>query len=130
MASHGLRDQDRLDSVSKFFIWRARILSFLDEYGIKNNAENVLAKPTDPDPLNKFNENQVWAKHLIMEGVKDHVVPHISRKKMENEMWTDLKAMYQGNSIQWKILLENQMRLFRMQKGEEVDPFVFYLKTI
>ena len=56
MASHGLRDQDRLDGVSNFAIWRARILSVLDEYGIKNHAENVLAEPTYPDPLKKFNK--------------------------------------------------------------------------
>ena len=71
MASHGLRDQDRLDSVSNFIIWRVKILSVLDEYNIKNHAENVPAKPANPDPLKKFNENQARAKHLIMDGLKD-----------------------------------------------------------
>ena len=35
MVSHGLRDQDRLDDMSNFVIWRARILTVLDEYNIK-----------------------------------------------------------------------------------------------
>ena len=61
MASRGLRDQDRLDGVSNFIIWRARILAVLDEYDIKNHAENILAKPADLDPLKKFNENQARA---------------------------------------------------------------------
>ena len=43
MVSHGLRDQDRLDDMSNFVIWRARILKVLDEYDIKDHAENVLA---------------------------------------------------------------------------------------
>ena len=72
-------------------------MTVLDEYDIKNHIENVLAVPIDPDPLKKFNENQVWAKHLIMDGVKDHVVPHIVRKNMKNEMWTALEMMYQGS---------------------------------
>ena len=57
MVSHGLRDQDRLDSVSKFIIWRAKILTVLDEYSIKHNAENVLVMPTNADPLQEFNAN-------------------------------------------------------------------------
>ena len=102
MASHGLRDQDKLDGVSNFIIWRAKILSVLDEYDIKNHAENVLVEPADPNPLKKSNENQAQAKRLIMDGVKDHVMPHIAGKKTANEMWTTLEAMYQGSSVQRK----------------------------
>ena len=28
------------------------------------------------------------------------------------------------------MLLENQMRMFQMHKGEEIDPFLFRLQTI
>lgn len=72
----------------------------------------------------------MWAMRLIMDGLKDHLVPHISGKKMTNEMWKILKTMYQGSSIERNMLLENQMRLFQMQKGEEIDPFLFRLHTI
>ena len=88
MVSHGLRDQDRLDGVSNIVIWRAKILTILDEYGIKDHAENVVVVPNDAYPLNKFNENQARAKRLIMDGVKDHVVPHIVGKNTTNAMWT------------------------------------------
>ena len=107
MVSHGLRDQDRLDGMSNFVIWRARILTVLDEYGIKDHAERVLVVPTDADPLKKYRENQARAKRLIMDGVKDHVVPHIFGKNTANEMWTALEKMYQGSSVQRKMLLEN-----------------------
>ena len=57
MAPYGMRDHDRLDIVSNFSIWKARILTVLDKYGIKDHAENVLDVPIDVDALNKFNEN-------------------------------------------------------------------------
>ena len=38
--------------------------------------------------------------------------------------------MYPKGSVQRKMLLENQMQLFQMQKGEEIDPFLFRLQTI
>ena len=127
MVSHGLRDQDKLDDMSNFVIWRSRILTVLDEYDIKDHVENVLVVPVDPDPLKKFKENQARAKRLIMDGVKDHVMLHIAEKNTTNEMWTTLETMYHGGSMQRKMLLENQMRLFQMQKGEEIDPFLFGL---
>ena len=108
MVSHGLRDHDRLDDVSNFVIWRARILSVLDEYDIKDHAENVIAVPANADPLKKFNENQAGVK----DGVQDHVVPHIVGKSTTNEMWTTLNTMFQGRSVQRKMLLENHMWLF------------------
>ena len=45
-------------------------------------------------------------------------------------MWTTLTMLYQGSFVQRKILLENQMRMFQMHKGEEIDPFLFRLQTI
>ena len=130
MASHGLRDQDKLDGMSNFVIWRARILTVLDQYDIKDHAENVLVVPVDPNPLKKFKENQARAKHLIMDEVKDHVVPHIVGKNTTNEIWTASETMYQEGSVQRKMLLENQMWLFQMQKGEQINPFLFRLQTI
>ena len=44
---------------------------------IRDHTENVLAVLTNADALKKFNKNQARAKHLIMDGVKDHVVPHM-----------------------------------------------------
>ena len=57
MAPYGLRDEDRLDGVSNFAIWKARILTVLEEHGIRDHAENVMVVPTDAALLQKFNEN-------------------------------------------------------------------------
>ena len=46
-------------------------------------------------------------KSIILDGVKDHVVPHISEKDTTNEMWEALKKLYQHNSVQRRMLLEN-----------------------
>ena len=53
--------------MSNFSIWKAKILTVLEEYGIRDHAKNVLALPTDADVLKKFNENQAQAKCLIMD---------------------------------------------------------------
>ena len=130
MAPYGLRDRDRLDGVSNFVIWKAKILTVLKEYSIRDHMKNVLVVPTNVNALNKFNENQAREKRLIMDGVKDHVVPHIFEKRTTHDMLKSLTTLYQGIFFQWKMLLENQMRMFQMHKGEEIDPFLFRLQTI
>ena len=47
MATAGLRDQDRLDGVSNYVIWKARMSFLIDEYGLKAYIDNVVAIPQD-----------------------------------------------------------------------------------
>ena len=107
---YGLCDQDRLDDLSNFAIWKARILMVLGAYALREHAKNVLATPTDATLLAKHNEVVAHAKRFIMGGVKDHVVPNIAKKKTANEIWKSLTTLYQGKSVQIKMLLENQRR--------------------
>ena len=45
-----------------------------------------------------------------MDGVKDHIVPHIVNKKMTQEMWKALTALYEGKSVKRRKLMENQLQ--------------------
>ena len=65
-----------------------------------------------------------------MDGIKDHIVPHLAEKKIANEMWKALISLYEGKSVQRKTLLETQMRSFMMAKGEDKEHFLFRLQSI
>ena len=86
MAPHELRDQDRLDDLSNFAMWKARILVVLEEYGLREYVESVLATPTDALLLAKHNEAATHVEHFIIDKVKDHLEPHIAEKKTNNEI--------------------------------------------
>ena len=66
--------------------------------------------PTDADLLRKHNEAAGHAKRLIMDGIKDHIVPIIVEKKTTDEMWKALTSLYEVKSVQRNMLLETQMR--------------------
>ena len=80
MAPHQLRDQDRLEGLSNFSVWKARILIVLEAYGLRDHAEQTLATLTDADLLRKHREADGHAKRLMMDSIKDHIVPHIAEK--------------------------------------------------
>ena len=117
-----------MDGLSNFSVWKARILIVLEAYHLRDHAEQVLATPIDADLLRKHNEAVGHAKQLIMDGVKDHLVPHIAEKKTVNEMWQALTYLYVGKSVQRKMLLETHMQSFMMTKGEDMEQFLFILQ--
>ena len=99
--------------------------SDLEAYNLRDHAQQTLATPTDPDLLRKHKDVVGHAKRLIMDGIKDHIVPHLAEKKITNEMWEALVSLYEGKYFQRKMLLETQMRSFMMTKGEDMEYFLF-----
>lgn len=105
-------------------------MSILDRYCIKQFALKTIAIPVDPVENEKYKKAMAREKCIILDGVKDHVVPHIAKKDTANEMWEALKKLYHQTSVQRKMLLENQLRSYQMQKGEQIDVFLGGLKEI
>ena len=129
MAMNKLRDQDRLDGASNFVIQKARILSVLDKHRIKGFTLRTVAILVNPADKERYEDAMEKAKCIIFDGVKDHV-PHIAKKNTTKEMWDTLTTLYQGTSMQSKILLENQPQSYQMQKGEQIDLYLSRLQEI
>ena len=90
----------------------------------------VIAILVDPNDDDRYEEAMARAKSIILDGVKDHVVPHITEKETTFEMWEALKKLYQHTSMQRRMLLENQLRSYQMKKGESIDTFLGGLNEI
>ena len=90
----GLRLEDRLDGVGNFVSWKARLVLILEEnelwdevvHSTQANPFIVLAS-TDPQALAAFNKKDIKARRIILDVVKDHVIPHISSKTCAYQMW-------------------------------------------
>jgi len=46
--------------------------------------------PVDPTDNDRYEEAMARAKSIILDGVKDHIVPHIAENNMTWEMWEAL----------------------------------------
>lgn len=93
MAVNMVRDQDRLDGASNFVVWKARVLSVLNKNCVKHFTLRTIAIPVDSADNDKYEKAMARAKSIILNGVKDHVVPHIVEKDTANEMWEGPKEI-------------------------------------
>lgn len=132
----GLRIEDRLDGAGNFCPWKARIVLILQENELWGIVENSTTTPvtvppaTDVAALTAFNKLDIKAKRIILDAVKDHVIPHISEKARAYEMWASLIQMYQSSNENRKMVLKDKIKNIRMGKGESVTSYLTQTKQV
>ena len=76
-----------MDGVGNFVPWKAKIVLILEENElwdevVHNTYVNPIQVPasTDAQALATFNKKDIKARRIILDAVKDHVIPHIFGK--------------------------------------------------
>ena len=57
-------------------------------------VETVAVVPTDPISLAEFKKKNIKAKRIILDSVKDHIIPHVSGRDFAYQMWESLNNLY------------------------------------
>ena len=93
-----IRGGDRLEGAINFIPWKARIILLFKENDLWDVVESTVAKPvvvpTVAADLTAFNKKDVKAMRIILDAIKDHVVPHVSNLDHAFRMWNALTDMY------------------------------------
>jgi len=74
MATIRIRDQDNLEEASNFGVGKTRTTFMLDENGLKEYAENVVAIPTYTQQQETYKKEMAKGKSMILYGVQYHVI--------------------------------------------------------
>jgi hypothetical protein len=90
-----LRVEDRLEGGTNFQAWKAKILLLLEENDLKDYVEMMIPNPNDAQELTAHKKKEVKAKGVLLDSVKDHLIPHISEKKTAKDMYDALVGLYQ-----------------------------------
>ena len=88
-----LRVEDRLHGAHNFPTWKERITRILDVSDAAEHIDSTKVVPTDPAKLVAWNNIDSRSMLIIVNGVKDHIVPHLSGKKIALEMLKALEGL-------------------------------------
>ena len=124
-----LRVEDRHQGAQNFPTWKERITRILDVIDAEEHIDSTKVAPTDPVDLAAWKKIDSKAMLIIMDGVKDHIVPHLSGKKTALKMWKDLESLYQSKNENQKMVLQERMCNTKMAKGGVV-PYLTMLTLI
>jgi hypothetical protein len=86
MASTSLIFKDRLEGTSNFLSWKVRVTLLLEENDLWDIVKDVVPLPTNPQQL-EAHEKGMRANWMTIDAIKDHLNPHISKKKTIKEMF-------------------------------------------
>ena len=119
-----IRYEDRLDDISNYIHWEVRITVVLKEWKIWNFANTKMTKHTDKHNLEEHESLEAKAQREILDEVKDHLIPHLAEKKIANDMWDDLKQLFEAKNDNRKIALKDKLHNVKMTQGESVTSYL------
>jgi hypothetical protein len=106
--------------------WKERVLLLLEENDLKEYVESVVAEPIDPKELTKHKKKEVKAKRVLLEFLKDHLIPHIIENTFAKEMYDSLVGLYQNKNTDMMLHLKNQLQIVRMTSEDTI--FNYFMK--
>ena len=60
---------------------------------------------------------------IIVDSIKDHLIPQVSSKKTPKQMHDELSRMYEGRNINRKMNLRAQLKGTKMSKGVSIQDY-------
>jgi len=124
----GLRIEDRLDGAVNFGAWKEIMILILQENElwdiVENSTTNPVNIPTDATLLAAYTKKSIKAKRIILDAIKDHLIPHVTGKTNAYEMWESLTKLYQSTNENRKMVLREKPKSIRMTKVENVVTYL------
>jgi hypothetical protein len=101
------------------------LLVVLKENKIYNYVNSVVAAPVaDHVALDLHEVKEAKAQRIILDGVKDHLIPHLTEKKTTKEMWVALKKLFEAKNENRKMALKDKLHDTKMGKEESVSSYL------
>ena len=93
----------------------------------KSTVANPVTIPLDATIKAAYEKKNIKAQRILLDAIKDHVIPRILGKSNAYEMWDALTKLYQSSNENRKMVLREKLKSIKMVKDEEM---VTYLTRI
>lgn len=88
------------------------------------------SEPEDQDEKLQFKKNAVKAKKILIDSVKDHLVPIISKMSSARDMFKTLEGMYEINNTSRALALRQQLHQVKMAKGDSIITYFMKISEL
>jgi len=102
----------------------------LIENDIWEFSNSIVAPPTYPNDLVVHKLKDVKAKRIILDGVKDHLIPHLSGKATARDMWEALKSLFQSKNENRKMVSTEKLRETKMTRSVTVTSYLTRIRQV
>ena len=68
---------EKLEGVDNFWAWKYRVMLILEENDLEDYVKEEVPEPNEDEAKAKCKKNLVKAKRIIVDSIKDHLIPHV-----------------------------------------------------
>jgi hypothetical protein len=122
--------EDRLDGTTNFKSWQTRILFFLDENQIQKYVKQNVSELASDEEKAKHKKNEAKTKIILIDSIRDHLIPHIAELKTAKEMYDTLVGLFESKNTSRKLALRNQLRCIMMTMSDSVTNYFLKISQL
>jgi hypothetical protein len=93
-------------------------------------SNTQITPPTDATDLVIHNQRDVKSRCIILDGVKDHLIPHLSGKKITWNMWEALKSLFQRKNENHIMVLREKLKDTKMIRLDMVTSYLTQIQQV
>jgi hypothetical protein len=126
----GMRVEDRLEGSGNFISWKHRLHMILNENDLLEYVTVGVPELEEEEKNTKHKKNEKKAKRIVLDSVKDHLIPHTSELQTARKMYEALSRLYESKDISQNLSLRNQLRNMKMENSESVSSYLMRVSQI
>jgi hypothetical protein len=117
--TYSMKSENKLDGASNFRAWKTRIDLILAKIKVLDIVKGKIMKPEfeegkEKEPQNviameKFKDDDINAMSIIVEYIKDHLIPYISPLDSSKKMYDALTNLFLVRNIGQVMSLKNEL---------------------
>jgi hypothetical protein len=131
--TYSMKLENKLDGASNFRAWKTRIDLILAKNKVLDIVKGKIVKPEfeegkEKEPQNvaameKFKDSDINAMSIIVESIKDHLIPYILHLDSSKNMYDALTNLFSVRNIGQVMSLKNELRDMNMNDEDNITSY-------
>jgi hypothetical protein len=131
--TNSMKSENKLDGASNFRAWKTRIDLILAKNKVLDIVKGKIMKPKfkegeEKEPQNvaameKFKDIDINAMSIIVDSIKDHLIPYISHLDSSKKMYDALTNLFSVRNIGQVMSLKNELRDMKMNDDDSITSY-------
>jgi hypothetical protein len=82
--------------------WKYIMMLILEENSLVSFVEKDIEEPDEDVAKAKYKKDLIKSKRIIVDSIKNHLIPHVSALKTPKKMMDSLSRLFEGKNINKK----------------------------
>jgi hypothetical protein len=128
-----LKSENKLDGAFNFRAWKTRIDLILAKNKVLDIMKGKIVKPEfeegkEKEPqkiaaMEKFKDSDINAMSIIVESIKDHLIPYISHSDSSKKMYDAPTNLFSVRNIGQVMSLKNELHDMKMNDDDSITSY-------